>query len=340
MLRALMVAAAVLCATSIVAAAEPPHDGDHAAFAARRTAEGRALFEAGRLAEAHAALQQAFEAEGTPQQAANLGTVELLLERYRDAAEHLQRALTSLERAPREDAAPSALDEVRRSLDQAAREVGALDLRVSPEHAKVKLDGSELDLSASSLVFVEPGPHVLSASAEAHAHARVELTIDRGERRSVELVLAELPAAPPAPPVSTRAAPAARREPDGRPLGMVFATGAVALVGLSGGAVLLGVAKNRGAIAQRGAAELRARGALCQPMTAGVAAACQRVEEAADAHNALEAASVGAFVVGGAALLVGATYLLWRSPPPTNARIQASPLMTATTQGAALRGTF
>jgi hypothetical protein len=116
--------------------------------------------------------------------------------------------------------------------------------------------------------------------------------------------------------------------------------GAVALVGATAGAVLLGVAEDQGALAQKGAADLRARRALCRPTTSGFAAACQQVEESARTHNTLQAASVSAFVVGGAAALIGAAYLLWPSSPQTNARLQATPLLTATTQGVALRATF
>lgn len=339
MLRVLM-AAAVLCATNRVAAAEPPHDGDRAAFAAQRMADGRALFEAGRLAEARAALHEAFKAGGTPQQAANLGTVELVLGRYRDAAEHLRWALTSLERQPRADTEARAIEEVRRSLDQAAREVGTLDVRVRVAHAKVDLDGSALDLSEGSLAFVEPGPHVLSASASAHAPARVALTIGRGERRVVELELVTLPAVPPAPTSAKHAALALRREPVNRPIAPVLAIGAVALVGVTAGAVLLGVAKDQGALAQRGAADLRARGALCRPTTPGFTAACEQVKGAASTHNTLQTVSVGAFIVGGAAAMVGAAYLLWPSSPPTKARLRAAPFLSATAQGVALRATF
>ncbi len=63
--------------------------------AAKRFEEGRRAFAQGKTEEAYRAFLEAFEEDRCPAAyAANLGTVELVLGHYRDAAEHFARALS------------------------------------------------------------------------------------------------------------------------------------------------------------------------------------------------------------------------------------------------------
>jgi hypothetical protein len=303
-------------------------------------AEGRAFFEAGKLTEALVAFREAYEAEGTPQQAANLGTIELLLGDHRAAAKYLQLSLIGLESGPRDDKIDRAIAEVRRSFEQATRAVGAIEVHVNVPSAVVELDRSKIDLSTSSVIFVEPGRHVLSAVAAAHSPAREELKLVAGERRRVELTLVATEPVLVASQAPIEASRPVRPLPASRPLGPAVAAGAGSIVGVTAGAVLLIFAEDQGALAQKGARDLRARRALCQPTTSGFEAACQQIEDAADAHNTLQRAGVGAFVVGGAALLAGATYLLWSPSSPSTAQIQAAPLVGWSIQGAMVRTRF
>lgn len=158
-------------------------------------AQGNVAFDEGRLDEAYSLYQQAWALKRTYDIAGNLGQVELKLGKFRDAAEHLDFTLRLF--PPTGKSEPR--EAIRRALDAARKEVGALSIRVNVQGAAVTIDGKPIGLSPfEAAVFVEPGTRVVEATLEAHHPTRISIAVGKDERREVTLSLA--PKAQPPPP--------------------------------------------------------------------------------------------------------------------------------------------
>jgi tetratricopeptide (TPR) repeat protein len=80
--------------------------------------------------------------------------------------------------------------------------VGTIKLHVSPDTAKVFLDGASVDPAAAAHgIRVNPGAHRVAAAAEGYADGKQELAIDHGGVFEVTLALAPLALPQPAVPL-------------------------------------------------------------------------------------------------------------------------------------------
>jgi tetratricopeptide (TPR) repeat protein len=141
-------------------------------------AQGNEAFDAGRLEEAYAICQQAWALKRTYDIAGNLGQVELKLGKFRDAAEHLDFTLRLF--PPTGKSEPR--EAIRRALDAARKEVGALTIRVNVQGAAVSIDNKPIGQSPfEATVFVEPGTRVIEASLQAHLPTRISIQIGKDE---------------------------------------------------------------------------------------------------------------------------------------------------------------
>jgi len=140
--------------------------------------------------------------------ALNLGQVELNLEMYRDAAEHLSYGLRYLPAKEK----PELEGKASRGLKFARQRVGALQISVETG-ATVLVDGTEVGTAPlDGDVFVTPGEHFLTARVPNRSPAQETVTAKAGETLSVALVfsgpalVASSPASAPtpeAPPVAS-----------------------------------------------------------------------------------------------------------------------------------------
>ncbi|WP_437835346.1 hypothetical protein [Sorangium sp. So ce1153] len=160
---------------------------------------------AGRWEDAAAAYRAAWESTGDPRWAGELGLAELALRRYRDAAEHLRRALDAGDAL-----APGVRARFQQGLERAAHEVAAVAIVVGKPEAEVFMDGRRVGQGlATYVVYVEPGGHEARAALHGHEDGVGRFEALRGDTPAIGLALKEKPPAsrPAAPPRAAAAAP-------------------------------------------------------------------------------------------------------------------------------------
>jgi hypothetical protein len=133
-------------------------------------------------------LTEAWNARRSYDVASVLGQVELELERYRDAAEHLDYALR--------DYAPGASRDVLKKIEDgfatASAKVSALRITVSASRADVLVDGKAIGVSPlPSSIFVDPGTHVVTALLGRSSSEKMQVTTTAGARYDINLELRE-----------------------------------------------------------------------------------------------------------------------------------------------------
>ncbi len=95
---------------------------------------------------------------------------------------------------------------VRTQLESLRKQVGTIELRAQPRPSEVRIDGVAVE--GSDAVLVDPGTHVVLASAPGRLEASQSVVVRSGELVIVELTLAAPIQAPPSPAiVATPAVP-------------------------------------------------------------------------------------------------------------------------------------
>lgn len=131
--------------------------------------------------------------------AANLGGVELALNQYRDAAEHLAFAVRESPREKDQDA----LARVQSNYEEAKQHVGALSIVTDVDGAVVVVNGNTVGRSPlADPVFVDPGTVKLQAQSGNRISEISTVEIPAGASREIRLTLRE-----PAPVLAASAAP-------------------------------------------------------------------------------------------------------------------------------------
>lgn len=148
--------------------------------------QGNDALDAGRKEEAYDLYKQAFALKKSFDIAANLGSVELNLNKPRDAAEHLAFSLRLF--SPTAD--QSKRPKVQQLLDEARALVATLRIKVNVAGALVSVDGQQVGQAPIEYeIFVDPGRRVVEARLAEHVTARAEKTLEKGTSSEVELIL-------------------------------------------------------------------------------------------------------------------------------------------------------
>jgi hypothetical protein len=187
--------ASVLTLAGVVAAPAPAVAAPQAgASGGGDGARARDLFRKGyeeytkaHLPQAYALLIESWILQKSFDVAGNLALVENQLTRYREAAEHATYALANFPTGG-SDAQRKLIDG---ALAEARTHVSAITVRVSVDRATVSVDGrpaGESPLAAE--IFVEPGPHVVSAAAPGYLPAQDDVRTDKGTTHLITLTLA------------------------------------------------------------------------------------------------------------------------------------------------------
>jgi hypothetical protein len=147
--------------------------------------QGRELYKKNQIAEAHGKFLAAFGIKKHWQIALNLGATEMLLERFRDAAEHLTWAESESRASPEDDdirwlrsRLPDVLQRVATLMVTAD---AGVEVRIDDEQAPVALLGDA--------VFLDPGHHEVSVSSLGRSPTRIPLDLVAGELRRVDVTL-------------------------------------------------------------------------------------------------------------------------------------------------------
>jgi hypothetical protein len=322
-------ALALLCAGAPAFAADPPKAAPATAPTARDPIDdvfrqGLAAYDAGRLDEAERLFQQAWAVKKTHDIASNLGVVELLRGKPRDAAEHITWALQHW--PPTESA------KMRKGLEgelQKARlQVGALRVRVNVDGADVLVNGRVVGKSPiADELFVDPGAVKVEARLDGYTPAGQSVQLGKGDTREVALELT-----PDAVP------PQRRSVVPGAVLGGVAGAALVTGIGLFAG----GRAKGASGASERDA--ILAAHHSCVMGASNYDGRCPDVESTATAANTFQKAGVG-LMVGAGAVAVG-TVLYFVLPTPGSGAgaksggLRVSPTLSLNGGGVVLSGAF
>lgn len=158
--------------------------GDARAQDAYRTAIDQALgeYELGNFAEARAQFLRAHELSPSARSLRGLGMAEFELRNYGAAIEHLEAALSCAERPLEESLREQTTDLLARAHGYVAQ----LTLRVSPEHARLSVDGVQ---EAARRLVLEVGDHALELRAPGYLTHKRLLKVTGGEQLALEVRL-------------------------------------------------------------------------------------------------------------------------------------------------------
>lgn len=201
--------------------------------AAKANQAGKAAQKDGKLEQARELLAQAYSLSPNWKYAADLALVEIALERFRDAAEHLEFFLHHADR----DAVPDEIfTKFGKDFDLAKSHVATITISVDEPGAEVLLDGKPVGVSPSlPVIYTEPGKHTISAKKTGFPTAKSEIKATAGSNPSLKLNLkrVNIPSPKPQPNPSSSPSPATTEIPTWIPWSI---GGGLALVGLGLGA--------------------------------------------------------------------------------------------------------
>lgn len=283
---------------------------------------GNDAFDRGDLDEAYALYKKAWALKRTYDIAGNLGQVELKLGKFRDAAEHLDFTLRLF--PPTGKSEPR--EAIRRALDAARNEVGALSITVNVRGASVAIDGQPVGLSPfDAPVFVEPGKRTVEATLEAHLPTRITIDIGKNEVRDIALSLTPKSQPPPPP----------------RNVPLLITGFGLGLAAAGTGIGLMIPATNKGSDADALLAQLVAS----EPdgkCPCGSEPQRARLKGMRQDHDLFFNVAVGTFVGAGVLAAGSAAYALtpWFQRPHTSPSARVLPMVSHQGGGALLVGSF
>lgn len=258
--------------------------------------KGNAAFEAEKYDEALTEYQAAWKLTKSHDLAYMLGRTETELGKLREAAEHYTYAKTHFPLAGD--------DELRKNVDVALADVkthiATIRLKSTTKGVSITLDGVKVDDSAlQSELFLDPGKHVVEASAPGHRSTRRQLDLKAGDDEQVTVNLTPETVSP-------------RNPLPG------YVMGGVGLVGIVVGAALVGAAEDKKSEAFRLHDEIGSPEGCAQQ-----AAKCKALRDATSATDTFGNVGVAAFVFGGLFGAAAVGYLL--IPSRTSASAAPAP---------------
>ncbi|WP_437970996.1 hypothetical protein WMF04_17670 [Sorangium sp. So ce260] len=240
-----VLAAAALGAALLAAPPAGAQTKEELAAARVRFQEGVALSAANNCAAALAKFQEVANVRRTPQVLFNIAECEARLGRLVSALGNYRIAAVAAEGDPR---ANDVTANVGARIEDLEARIPRLAIRRGEGAltATILLDGSALGASEmSGDIPVDPGPHVVTARIGDREVARETVTLEERDAKTVEITIAEPPAAPPPagelPPGASAGAPAsgAAAAPPSKVPGLVVLGAGVASVAVGG--VFLGL---------------------------------------------------------------------------------------------------
>jgi hypothetical protein len=291
-------------------------DADQGEVEARRKTyqQGREAMRTDRWSEAYRLFSQLWREQRTYDVAMNLGQVELFLQKYRDAAEHIAFGLRHLPPREKVDVARQASE----GLEQAKKYIATLAISVNRSGVLLHVDGTLVGTSPiQHEVYVQPGSHTIQARGPGLEPVAEQVETQAGEDWKIEVRMPPPEVFPEAHASGQRAslsAQAVTRRPqtiDATAVFPVILTGTVAAAGLGAGIAFVIAAGGKETQREQRVSNLQATlpyPASCRPGTPD-SAECAKIQALADDAQRFRTLSVVSF---GLAVAAGAaTYLLW-----------------------------
>ncbi|WP_437764229.1 hypothetical protein WMF27_36555 [Sorangium sp. So ce281] len=300
--------------------------------------EGRKAHVEGRLEEAELAYLRAWSRLKSFDIAANLGQVQLLLNKPASAAKHLAYGMRTV--GPEVEAERVA--RMAALLESAKAQVGTVRVRVkNVADAEVLVDGERVPAEeAKHEIYVDPGPHELVIRHAGYEDEVVRLIAAPG---ITETVMPELkPKALKAAETTAAKAPAVgTRVEEPRSWVSVIALGAASAVGLGVGVGFTVAANAASADGDRQQAMLRQAGGGCVGVPGEYSNLCSGLRDSASRHETRTRAATVAYVASGALAIGAVTYALWpRARTATSRRMHASAELSPGRAGIVVRGAW
>jgi tetratricopeptide (TPR) repeat protein len=214
--------------------------------------KGLSEYELGNFSEAKAFFQQAHQLSPNARTLRGLGMTSYEMRRYVEAIDYFQRALASEERA----LTAQMHSEVTQLLSQARSFVTKLELTVTPDNVKLRLDTRELARDKDGSILLDPGTHELVIEAPKHETVTRSIRSDGGEVLSLAINLRNTEAAAavessarelaPPQPLAAGSEPAPVPEPSS--LAPYVVIGVSAAVAVAGGVLLAVALSNKAAV--------------------------------------------------------------------------------------------
>ncbi|WP_438018928.1 PEGA domain-containing protein [Sorangium sp. So ce315] len=306
--------------------------------------EGVALAEKNRWADAHASFVAAWALHEHYTILGGIGTCELMLKRYRDAAEHLAAYVREIDKDT--TATPQDRAAAAETYAKARAHVGAVIVSTNVPGAQVVVDGSVVGTTPLlDPVFLDPGQHTITVRHEGYTpkEAAVEVAAGSEMQRAFELEKPEASAPPPPPP--RPAPPPPRHEAKGPSVGVIVAGGSVAAAGVIAGVVFTLAANGTERARERewNVVDGYRNGAVdCMSLTKGdPVEACRKLSSLVDDRDLFRNLALWSFVGAGVATVGTLGY--WLASPssaPEERHVRVFPLVTQGGGGIAAGGVF
>lgn len=346
------------------AQAQPAQAAAASAEADKLFADGKAALEKREFTKARDLFEKALAKKRTTEIVAHLAATEMQLNRYREAAEHLDLFLREATDATTEDR-----QYAQGLLDDCKKKIGTATVQLSVSDAQVTLDGKAVAPTAlTGTIFVNPGKRVFEAKAQGYKSTRQEIDFAPGTTRTVALMLVKDAAPPPAgtgktppattgsaqpPPAGTSSAPPAStetppppptssatgpteppKEEPGRTGGrltsrdkyIMIGGGAGMVVGLGLGITFMVLSGSAFDEAQTKDKAIGAGG--CVKPTGSRVAECDALKESIGTVDTYKGVAVGGFIGAAAFLTATSVYTVWAAAirkPPAGAAPDTAP---------------
>jgi hypothetical protein len=289
--------------------------------AAKFYKQGNQAFEQKRWQDAEAAYLKAWAMLRSFDVAANLGEVELHLDKPRQAAHYL--AYAALTDPP--SVKPAQRERTGHFLAEARAKVGALQLRVNVPAAQVLIDG--VPIASEELgeeIFADPGRRTIAAKGEGYRDAQAVVDVKEGAVQEVALSLTALAIKPEEPAIqSVPPFPSGRRS-----VVPLIALGAASGVGLVIGIATTVASNGKSRDADAQGAEILEQGGQCAKPPSAFVGPCRELKDSLRSLDTLANVARVAYVASGVLAVGAVVYALVPEPKRAVARrVTALPVM-------------
>ncbi len=293
-------------------------------------AEARSAGERGDAVEAYRLYRRAWLAREDYRTAANLAALEIELERWPDAMEHLSYAL---------DHVPNDIPAVKRqelkdAQGRVAQRVVTLNLRIRPATASVLVDDKVQSRATTTPIFLEPGGHELKLKQPGYETLLVSFTGQPGQVHAIERTLTPLAEGTQAPlaPNATWPNPATATRRDEHHSHSSVPSGVWIAGGISVAALGTGLGFSLAAASANGDADALAQKLttdagdpnVCRPPS--MASGCTKLQSLLDKSDQRSSIAAVSYVVAAASAVTGVGIWLLTDEKATDApRVALAP---------------
>jgi hypothetical protein len=195
--------------------------------------------------------------------------------------------------------------------------------------------------SWGTLLPVDPGEHVVTATAPHKRFWQSKLSVKEGEKGEMKVPLLEDFRDPePLTPAPLTPAPPPTTTPAGRSAGPAIALGSLATLGIGAGITFVALRAGKVSDAEDLSGQIKQRGKHCVPGEQGQDTSCGELSSLASNADTFGTFSIVGFAVGSAAAIGTAVYLLWRTAKPAPAAFRVTPVFDVMGGGLIASGSF